>query len=324
MRILFVTSNRVGDAILNSGALSALLAQYPQARVTIAAGAVSAPLFENVPNLDRLLVMHKKRSRGLHWFHLWRRTAFCWWDIVVDMRRSAIGWIVPRGTLYRVPMPKVPTHRVVLAAAAIGRAEDPPAPTIWTTPKQDAAAQARLTGAAPVIVVGPTANWQGKIWPAERFSQLIQRMIAPGGIADDAKIAVTGAEFERDIAQPVLDAIPEDRRIDLIGLSLPETAACVKFGRAYIGNDSGLMHLAAAAGTPTLGLFGPSKDELYAPWGPHTAFVRTKESFEDLIGAPGYNRHTTGSLMGSITVDRVYDTLAGLLERTGGESGQRR
>ena len=320
MRILFVTSNRVGDAILNSGALSALLAQYPQARVTIAAGAVSAPLFENVPNLDRLLVMHKKRSRGLHWFHLWRRTAFCWWDIVVDMRRSAIGWIVPRGELYRVPMPRTPTHRVVLAAAAIGRADDPPSPVIWTTPDQDAAAQVMLNTTAPVIVVGPTANWQGKIWPMDRFSQLIQRMIEPGGIAADAKIAVTGAEFERDAAQPVLESIPEDRRIDLIGLSLPDTAACLKFSRAYIGNDSGLMHLAAAAGIPTLGLFGPSKDELYAPWGPRSDFVRTKESFEELIGAPGYNRHTTGSLMGSITVDQVYDKLAVLLERTEGNT----
>jgi len=316
MRILFVTSNRIGDAVLNSGVLAALLAEHPQARFTIAAGAASAPLFEAFPNLDRLLIMHKKRSRGLHWFHLWRQTAFCWWDIVVDMRRSAIGWIVPRSTLYRVPLPRTAVHRVVLAASAIGRADAPPTPVVWTTEEDDAVARSTLGETAPVIVIGPTANWQGKIWPAERFSALVQRLLAADGLAGQAKIAVVAAPAERGMAEPVLAAIPEDRRIDLIGLTLSQIAACLKQSTAYIGNDSGLMHLAAAAGAPTLGLFGPSKTELYAPWGPHTDFVRTRESYDELINAPGYDRHTTGTLMGSITVDQVYDRLTVLLDRT--------
>lgn len=317
MRILFVSSNRIGDAVLSSGVLAALYDRYPDARFTVAAGAASAPLFEDFPGLERLIVFQKRRSRGLHWFQLWKQTAFTWWPIVVDMRRSAIGWIVPRFRLYSVPKADGPIHRVALAGAAIGRALDPPAPTLWVS--EDRAAKARgVIGNGPVIAIGPTANWQGKIWPADRFVELVDRLLDDKGPIPGARIAVIAAPSERALAEPVLQSIPPDRRIALTDMVLPDIVAALKQCSAYIGNDSGLMHIAAAVGTPTLGLYGPSKTELYGPWGAHTAFVRTRESFEELIGQPGYNRHTTGSLMTSIAVDQVYDALVKLLEQLNG------
>jgi ADP-heptose:LPS heptosyltransferase len=63
------------------------------------------------------------------------------------------------------------------------------------------------------------------------------------------------------------------------------------------------MHIAAAMKTPTLGLFGPSRPEEYAPWGPHTAFVQTTKSYQAIVGAPGYDHRTTDTLMDSLTVD---------------------
>ncbi|MCG8512385.1 MAG: glycosyltransferase family 9 protein, partial [Rhodospirillales bacterium] len=54
MRILFITSNRIGDAVLSTGVLGHLLETYPKARITIACGPAPAPLFRAVPNLDRL------------------------------------------------------------------------------------------------------------------------------------------------------------------------------------------------------------------------------------------------------------------------------
>ncbi|MHB8528837.1 MAG: glycosyltransferase family 9 protein, partial [Caulobacteraceae bacterium] len=55
-----------------------------------------------------------------------------------------------------------------------------------------------------------------------------------------------------------------------------------KRARLFIGNDSGLMHLAAASGTPTLGLFGPSDEALYAPWGPLARVARGPRTFEEI------------------------------------------
>lgn len=73
------------------------------------------------------------------------------------------------------------------------------------------------------------------------------------------------------MAAPVLAALGE-RAVDLVGnLSLPEVAAVLSRCVLFVGNDSGLMHLSAAAGTPTLGLFGPTRVEEYAPAGRHAA-----------------------------------------------------
>ena len=67
----------------------------------------------------------------------------------------------------------------------------------------------------------------------------------------------------------------------------------------------GLMHMAAASGIPTLGLFGPSKTDLYAPWGHKARYIRTPESFEELISAEDYDHRATGTMMGNLTVDAV-------------------
>src|SRR3546814_8455790 len=63
------------------------------------------------------------------------------------------------------------------------------------------------------------------------------------------------------------------------------------------------MHLAAAAGTPTLGLFGPSPEARYRPWGPKASFVRPPESFEQLTGAPGFDFAARQCFMESLGVE---------------------
>ena len=95
---------------------------------------------------------------------------------------------------------------------------------------------------------------------------------------------------------------------------------CLRRCAFYVGNDSGLMHLAAAAGIPTLGLFGPSREELYGPWGEHSAVVRTAVPYEDLVGGPDYDHRTTGSLMDSLTVDAAEAAARALWRRSAGQA----
>ncbi len=84
----------------------------------------------------------------------------------------------------------------------------------------------------------------------------------------------------------------------------------------FIGNDSGLMHLAAASGVPTLGLFGPTRDWHYRPWGPHTAVVRTRESYDELVHAPDFDHRRTGTLMDGLSVEAVADAADDLWRRS--------
>jgi ADP-heptose:LPS heptosyltransferase len=166
------------------------------------------------------------------------------------------------------------------------------------------------------LALGPTANWPRKAWAADRFADIARRLTGSGGILPGGRVAVLGGPDERDAAKPAIDALPGC--IDLVGrVDLLTAYACLKRCAFYVGNDSGLMHLAAAACIPTLGLFGPSKEELYAPWGPLAAAVRTPLRYDELLlSEPGYDRFAPGSLMNGLTVDTVERAARDLWQRT--------
>ncbi|HEY0203136.1 MAG TPA: glycosyltransferase family 9 protein, partial [Acetobacteraceae bacterium] len=269
MRILFITATRIGDAVLSTGLLDHLLRTYPAARFTIACGPVAEGVFARMPNRDRTLIV-EKRPHDAHWLTLWAQTATHWWDLAVDLRGSALTFFLPARRRAIMRGGRRPGHRLIHLAGTLGL-DTPPLPVAWTAEADRTRAASLLPPGGPVIGLGPTANWSGKIWPAERFVALFQALTERLPGARPAVFAGPG-EAERALAAPVLAALPG--AIDLAGqLSLPEAAACLAQCRLFVGNDSGLMHLAAAAGTPTLGLFGPTPASEYAPAGRRAAAV---------------------------------------------------
>ena len=267
MRILFVTATRLGDAVLSTALLDHLLRRFPEARFTVACGPVAAGLFARMPQLDEVIVVEKRRF-DLHWLSLWARVAGQRWSLVVDLRGSALGLLVPARRRAIMRGGRRSGHRLTHIAGSMGVTERI-VPVVWTAPADEAVAERLLPGAGPLVGLGPTANWTGKIWPAERFTALATALcrMLPG-----ARIAIFGGPGgqERAAAAPVLAGLPG--AIDLVGkLSLPEAAACLARCTLFVGNDSGLMHLAAAAGAATLGLFGPTPASEYAPAGRMTA-----------------------------------------------------
>jgi heptosyltransferase-3 len=313
MRILFVTATRIGDAILSSGLLAHLIERHSSARLTIAAGPAAAPLFAAVPGLERLVVVDKRRW-ALHWLPLYATVAGRRWDLVVDLRGSALAFLLCAGRRKIAGKGRADEHRV----RELGRLFDldpPPAPRLWTAPHHERAAAALVPAGGPVLAIGPAANWCGKEWRAERFAELAARLTAAGGILPGARVAVLAAAHERARAEPLLAAIPEGRRIDLVGrVDLLTAAAVLARCALFVGNDTGLMHLAAACGAPTLGLFGPSPVGRYAPWGPHTETVCTTDPPEKLFG-PGFDHRTTGTLMDGISVAAVVAAACRLWHR---------
>jgi len=315
-QLLFVTGNRLGDAVLSTGALARLIEQIPDARVTVACGALPASLFADVPGLERLIVMRRRRN-GLHWLALWAACVTTGWEVVADLRGSMLPWTV----IARRRLISRSEYRHELRVLEIARQlkfDPPPAPHLFVSPARAARAAAFLGNGPPVLVVAPAANWGAKQWPSDRFAETVRRLTGPGGALAGARLAVTAAENERAAAAPVLDALPAERRIDLVGApDLLDLHAIVARCALFIGNDSGLMHLAAAAGTPTLGLFGPSPDWRYGPWGPNAAVVRTTESFDALVAKnPHFDWRQGESLMAGLSVDAVVEAAKALLRRT--------
>ncbi len=130
MRILFITATRVGDAVLSTGLLDHLITENPDARVTVACGPVAAPLFEAVPNLERIIVL-EKRAFSLHWVRLWAACVARYWDILVDLRNSPMPYLLAAGARRRRGSGRAPVHRVRQLAAVLGLAAEPPAPHLW-------------------------------------------------------------------------------------------------------------------------------------------------------------------------------------------------
>jgi ADP-heptose:LPS heptosyltransferase len=272
VRILFISSTRIGDAVLSTGLLDHLMRTHPDARFTIVCGRVAEGVFRRMPRLDRLIAV-EKRPYSLHWLDIWGQLATTRWDLVVDLRASAIAWLLWTRERRVIQGGRRPGHRLTHLAALLG-IEPPPLPVIWTAPEDTARAAALLPEGRPWLVLGPTANWHRKVWPAERFAELALRLTAPDGVFPGAGIAILGGpgDQERSMATPVLTALPQ--ALDLVGkLDLPEVAAVLARAAMFIGNDSGLMHLAAAAGAPTLGLFGPTPSDEYGPAGPKAQAV---------------------------------------------------
>ena len=306
MNILFVTSTRIGDAVLSTCLLSHLIAKYPSASFTVACGPLPASLFEAVPGVERVIAVQKKRFAG-HWVSLWTTVMSTSWDIVVDLRASALAWTLrarSRKTL-RSNDEGGTIHRVV----ELGKLFDlspPPDTKLWLSDVAIVEAEAIIPKEFPVIGLGVTANWLPKIWPAQNFVALARRLIGDDGVFPGARIAVFGAEEERSLAQPVLEGLAEAQCIDLVGQkALPIVAACLAKCDLFVGNDSGLMHMAAAVKTPTIGLFGPSPAIRYGPWGKHCRAVESSEPYAELVGGACFNHRSTENLMGGLSVEAV-------------------
>lgn len=317
MHILFVTATYIGDAVLSTGLLSHIVERFPGARLTIAAGPAAAPLFEGVPGLHRVVVL-KKRRWQLHWLALYAHAVSRRWDLVVDLRGSALAWMVRTDERRVMGKRDAREHRVRQLGRVFGL-DPPPSPRLWTMPRYERAAEALLPPGRPVLAIGPGAKWRGKRWRAEYFADLACRLTAADGPLPDGRIAVLAAADERAQAAPLLAAPAPGGVIDLVGRTdLLTAAAVLRRSSLFIGNDTGLMHIAAAAGTPTLGLFGPSPEQEYAPWGSCTAVVRTAVPREALFG-PGYDP-ATDTLMDSLSVEMAEAAARKLWRRAMGEA----
>ena len=288
--ILFITATRIGDAVLSSGLIKRLIDEIPNARFTVVAGPAAAPLFAHVPNLDQIIVFEKSKS-GSHWFELWRKVRHTRWGLIVDLRGSGISRFL--STRRRAIHHKAgqPIHKVLEAARTLKIEDEPAAPHIFSSQGVETYADELTRGDGPILAMAPAANWIGKTWPLERFSQVAMTLLHGYGPLSGGRLMVLGGPEDEALARSLKDSAGR-RFINLAGKVDPLTAfACLKRARLFIGNDSGAMHLAAAAGVPTIGLFGPSDERLYAPWGEQTRVVRGPRSFDQILAVdPGFTQ----------------------------------
>lgn len=310
--VLIITGSMIGDVILSTGAIAEIVRRHAGAPVTVVCSPGTAILFRHLPGGAEVIPLAKKK-RGGHWLDLYRRLRRRRWARIYDFRNSLAGRFLnaPRVTPRRAGEA---VHKVVEASTILGEGPPPP-PVLWLSSAEDEALPAAIRSAKRLLVLGPGASRAGKAWPVERFGDLAARLTARGGPLAGAVVVPTGGPMDREAAAVIGRSVPAARFVDLTGADLLTTAAVMARADLFVGNDSGMMHLAAASGAPTLGLFGPTDERLYGPWGDRAAAVRAP-GVPVVFGKTSRTVSRTETQMGALTVEAV----AAAAERLAGSS----
>ncbi len=294
MTNLFILPSCLGDSILTTGGID----RYKDEPSVIVASPRAAALFEDLPNLQKLLVIEKKPWKK-HWFDVWQETRSTSWNRIFDLKGSATAFILKAKKRYIWTHSTDRVHKIYQISQCFGSLE-PLSPTIWISEER----LARLKPNRPTLAVAPIPGWLGKQWSLTNFITLLQMFCKT---YPEAQVAIFAAPSDKKHIEPLVKALPQDQCLNTLGRPLLDSAALIKSSRLFIGNDSGLMHLSAAVKTPTIALFGPSNEEIYGPWSeespsPHRTI--RGDPFTENVRQTHTNTHC---YMTSLSVPPVWD-----------------
>jgi len=283
-RILFISLSNIGDAVMTTPVLQAVHDHFPDALIDIVGDARSSELFRYCPYRDRIL--HKEKRTWLRGGPaLLRELRRRRYQLAVDLRTDGLAWFLradKRLTKHRAR--HYGPHAVERCMGVIRSLHgDRPIPAckVWLNDTLRREARERLGeyGGRRLLGLGPGANWPGKIWPLENFVRLIEKAhsrfdgVVLLGNTEDSKRSKAIAE------QSVIGCL------DFCGrTSLLEAAALLEQVSVFVGNDSGLGHMASGVDTATLTLFGPGRPRVYRPWGDRACWLAGEGQQIDKLG----------------------------------------
>lgn len=266
-RILFVTLSNIGDVVMTTPVLEHLLAAWPKHTIDIVADRRSSDLLRAVPRLGH--IYHRDKQAGLKaQLALVKRLRQCRYELTVDVRTRLIPYLVRTQQRLMKPSERHPDqHAVEEHFCVLNTKASTPVPPcrLYLDEAADRTAAKLLQPYATQmrwLALAPGANWPGKRWPLASYEALPQLV---GDLFDGIMVLGASNDLPREpLWQTDLPLLDVRGRTDLL-----TAAALIKKTSAFVGNDSGLGHMAAALGTPTLTLFGPGQPQRYKPWGEH-------------------------------------------------------
>lgn len=272
-RILFISLSNIGDAIMTTPVLERLHQLYPDASIDLICDKRSKILFQHCPYRGEIIIKDKRADKltlarqlkGL------RKTRY---DLIVDLRTDGLAYLLrARQRLTKWGRKAYGPHAVEELISIIHRINPDkviPPTTTWLDDTSLAQAE-QLTDSLPGscwLAMGPGANWPPKTWASDKFAEVANALKD----AVDAVIILGGPKDlqECEATQALLNMpfIELAGKTDLLG-----AAAVIKKCSLFIGNDSGLGHLASAVGTPSITVFGPGRPQRYHPWSPVNRYL---------------------------------------------------
>jgi heptosyltransferase-3 len=343
-RALVIKLRHHGDVLLSAPVFSTLKRVAPHCEVDALVYAETAPMLVDHPAITQVLTIDRAwKSRGLaaqgaaEW-RLLNTLRARHYDLLVHLTEHPRGaWLCrllkPRwavapqrsGRLWSGSFthltPPAPAHRHTVesnldALRRIGLPVTDADKRVCLVP--GAAAEARAHELLSrhglhdraFIHLHPTSRWMFKAWTVESYARLIAALQERG-----FPVVVTAAPVPNEMAMSAaIMAHCQTPPIDLTGqLTLKELGAAIAKARLFVGGDSMPMHIAAAMGTPTVALFGPSDDSLWGPWRtPHRIVASDRHPCRP-CGLDGCGGGKISECLSTLPVDRVLTACEELL-----------
>lgn len=345
--ILIVKLSGIGDVVLSLPALHAIRQANPGAKISFLVGSAPAPLLFNHPDVDDVLsiddtIFWRRKFLGLYeLFRQLKKRQYTsvyifqwsvWFHFFFYLMRIPQRYGFARGGRSFALTKSMPyteasgIHDATQYLSVVSEdylqqdARNIPPEIHFNRKDEEILCQSlsRTSAAryATWITVAPGGGKNAKLfmpqkrWPARNFSQLILRLLQDESTA----VFLVGDESDGELMKEY--GLPSDRVISFAGqLGLRETGLLIQRSRLFAGNDSGLLHIAGAVGTPSLSFFGPTSPSGKLPvWAPHRALY-TQE-----VCSPCYHYGAAPDCpfelkcLTNISVDSAWNAAKSLLE----------
>lgn len=293
-RVLLVRLRSIGDTVLSTPSLFALRRFLPDAEIDILVEDWVAPVLEAHPHVDNVVVLERgglvSRARAA------RQIRSSDYDVVYNLHGGTTATFLTRATgarhrvglrtyqyaqlhNHQAPSPLLlwgqqKTHSVEQQLALLGwtgvPVSDRPRTHLAVSPDAADAVNRRLAEAGledrKIALIHPAAAFATKQWATENFARVAEALAERGF----APVAIA-AQNEHELLDTLLDQ--SSVHIVAFDLSLSEVAALAARSQIFVGNDSGIAHIAAAVSTPSVVIFGSSNVAHWRPWNKGAAEV---------------------------------------------------
>lgn len=336
-RILLVKLWAIGEYLMATPAFAGLRELFPEANITLLTGVAAAPLAAPAPFFDRVwtvpeqLFVRKRLGQlgklreniaaenfdlAVIFHHAWEFSAFIAWAGVphrLGFDRDGDGFAHTVKVACERRGHQVEEYfELARACGAPGE----PGPLV-VVPGDEAEREAehiltdQIFGRAPFILaapgggVNPKTSMEAKRWPADNYVELIENL------KSDYNVVLVGGPSDAEVNTEVATSTGVN---DLTGkTSLPALYVLMRRAAAFVGNDSAPMHVAAAAGAPTVAFFGPTDAARNGPWQTRSLVLSHDEEcrpcYEDGYFPPCDHRRCLTEISAEEAAARIYDFL---------------
>jgi heptosyltransferase-2 len=292
--VLIVPYVWIGDFVRCHSVVRLLRAQAPERPVDIVSSALCAPLADYMPGVRRAIVIDLPRRRlgvalqrqladtlrqaqygqALVMSRKWK-AALAPWLAGIPLRTGFAGE-ARFGLLNDVRWGERKLPRMIDQMGALALPKDASLPSDWPLPELQVPSEEIVrwreqSGLAaelrPIVTLSPGAVGAGKAWPAGHYGELACALVKDG-----ASVWILGGPNESSIAKQIVETAGPGVR-DLTSNDLRKAILALAAADVAVTNDSGLMHVSAAIGTPTVAIFGPTSPWHWKPLNPIAAIL---------------------------------------------------